>query len=352
MENNKKNLCIIYHFPCFDGSMGAINTFLYYKNFKNDVYNINFFPNKNTDSRFDYFLTEKKNYDKMIIIDLDLKNNDFEYLLKEENKNIKVLLFDHHKNWIEKYENEYKNKLNSKNIKIFLDKENKKSGCGLTFEYFKNKALKKFPENEVENIFSEKLKNLNIYIQDSDTGNELLKDIQEFKSGLCHELHPLEKIADFSYNKLYNINKFLNLDLKFLIRSGERLFKKFKSKSKNELLINKNIYLVNLMNNEEFLVCITKNKQYRNISCQILGEISKNLGYKPIGGFIYYLEGDLYKFSMRTSKKDSYDCSKIAEFYGGGGHENASSFTMNFSDIKKLLIKKIEIYKYINQIKI
>ena len=39
-----KELCVVYHFPCYDGVYGAINTYLYYSHFSKNKYKITFKP--------------------------------------------------------------------------------------------------------------------------------------------------------------------------------------------------------------------------------------------------------------------------------------------------------------------
>ena len=80
MESNileKKKICIIYHYPCYDGLYGAINTYLYYKNFTNNKYDITFLPLRNIYPIYSK-LTQK--FDKIISLDLGMKENDIDFL--------------------------------------------------------------------------------------------------------------------------------------------------------------------------------------------------------------------------------------------------------------------------------
>ena len=69
----------------------------------------------------------------------------------------------------------------------------------MTFDYYKQKALSKkdIDKNKVEEIYSHNLKNINNYIEDSDTGHCKMKDIYEFKSALT-ENYPLKSTTDFT----------------------------------------------------------------------------------------------------------------------------------------------------------
>ncbi len=350
MENLIKELQIIYHFPCYDGALGAINTYIYYKNFSSSKYNITLLPLKNFEFKFKN-LNHK--YNKIIIIDLELKDEDINFLLDTKNDDISIILFDHHESWIDRYNNNYKEKIkNRKKTKIFFDQQNNKSGCGLTFNYYKNKALNKQNKdiNKINEIFSDNLYQLNLYIEDSDTGKNILNRTEEFKSGLCHELHPLNIISDFSTNHINKMNKFLCLDIKFTMRNGEKYLKKMKKNSKNEILNNK-IYLFQFKEeNQKCLGLITQNQQLRNFTGPLLAKISKQLGFLPIGIIVYPYINNLYKVSFRVSENGSYDVTKIVLDYGGGGHQNAASFQMNFDNIQKLIVKEVDVSNIINNI--
>jgi oligoribonuclease NrnB/cAMP/cGMP phosphodiesterase (DHH superfamily) len=156
--NNTANVGIIYHYPCYDGSYAALNAFLYYKNFGR--LRVKFFPS-NSHNRISEVDCTK--FDRIYILDKGLNEDDLEYILKiqKENKNtLKLILIDHHLSSIEFYEKNYKNKFSIlENIEIIFDSSNQRSASGLTFEYFKNKALNLgISTEQVENVYSENYK--------------------------------------------------------------------------------------------------------------------------------------------------------------------------------------------------
>jgi len=344
MESNileKKKICIIYHYPCYDGLYGAINTYLYYKNFTNNKYDITFLPLRNIYPIYSK-LTQK--FDKIISLDLGMKENDIDFLTDKDNSDISVTIFDHHESWYDQYKKEYEPILLKKDkFHIIFDEKNLKSACGLSFEYYKNKALKK--ENvdikKVEEIFSLDLKKINDYVEDSDTGKFSLKFIHEFKSGLSEE-YPI-KYTNLSINTDKTLNKYLNMNVSFMIKVGDKYLKKTKKKCKNILLKNW-IYIVELKGGYKFLMCISEEKYVRNFACPFLGKISKKKGFLPIGAFVYLYSKNQYKFSMRAGD-DSVDISKIAAAYGGGGHKGAAAFVMDYDGINNLIVKTINIKK-------
>ena len=339
----KKNICIIYHYPCYDGLYGAINTYLYYKNFTNNKYNIAFLPLRNIIPIFSQ-LTQK--YDKIVTLDLGMKGNDIDFLTDKNNSDVSVTIFDHHESWYEQYKKEYEPiLLKREKFHIIFDGQNQKSACGLSFDYYKNKALKKenIDKNKVEEIFNAELENINLYVEDSDTGKFSLKFIHEFKSGLSEE-HSL-KYTDLSINPYKTMNDFLNINVSFMIKVGDKYLKKTKKKCKNILLKNW-IYIVELKGGYKFLMCIVKEKYVRNYACPFLARISKKKGLLPVGAFVYLYSKNEYKFSMRAGD-DTVDVSKIAAEYGGGGHKGAAAFVMDYDGIDQLIVKTINIKKEI-----
>ena len=343
----KKELCIIYHCPCYDGAYGAINAYLYYKNFTNDKYKITFLPLKNT---FPIYSKLEKKYNKIISLDLGLRDDDIKFLTDENNNNTSIIIFDHHCSWSEKYNKEYFPKIKDrKKLTICYDEQNKKSACGLSFDYFKNKALSKknLDKNKVEEIYSDNLKLINLYVEDSDTGNCNMKNNEEFKSALSqsHSIH----LTDLTFKTLQRINDFINITPSYLIKIGYKCITKIKKQSRNVLKENK-IYIVELQKCYKFLMCITEKKYVRNFACPLLGKISQKKGFLPVGAFVFTFEREnkLYKFSMRSAD-DSFDVSKIASIYGGGGHKHAAAFTMNYDEIKKFIVGTINIYDDIDK---
>ena len=342
----QKEVCIIYHFPCYDGVYGAINTYLYYKNFANHEYKITFKPLRNI---YPVFSAVDKKYDKIIIIDLAVKDEDINFLTNEKNDEISIILFDHHISWFERYNNDYKQKINKrKKLKIIYDEKNIKSACGLSFDYFKKKALSKkdIDTQKVEQIFSEKLETINKYIEDSDTGKFSIKNIHEFKSALAQN-YSLQ-LTDLTYQPLKRIKNFMEITPSYLGRLGEKILAKLKKQAKIVLKQNY-IYIVELKGGYKFLMCITEKKYVRNYACPLLGKISKKRGLLPIGAFVYSYTKGLYKFSMRASD-DTCDVSKIANIYGGGGHKGAAAFTMDYNGIDNLILKNINIKQDIDRI--
>lgn len=340
MENNIKSLGIVYHYPCFDGAYAAINTYLYYKYFSRTKYNVSFYPFLNTWNQHDK-LFHNSEHNKIIFLDVSISVDDINVI--NNNNNISLIIIDHHESNINEYYNNISPYLHNVNIKTVFDKNNAHSACGLSLQYFKAKALKRFDIQQVNDVYNELLCKVNNYVEDNDTGNCVLTNTEEFRSGLGCCYNPIEAVTDFSCKSYEDkINNLCNVNVRFTIQKGEMSLKKYRKKCKNEIT-NRMIYLIQLNDKWKFLVCKTQNKQYRNYGCVILGKISMRKGYLPIGGFIYKIGQDDYKLSMRTANKGMIDTSEIAKQFGGGGHKDASSFILSGSDIKKYLVKEISI---------
>ncbi len=162
-QKKKKRIAIIYHYPCYDGGYSAMNAYLYYK-FVFSVNNvIHFFPS-NSHNRLNEVNFEK--YELIYILDKGLNEEDYFHIVEVLNnrENIKIVLIDHHDSSIKVFESQ-KEKLNFNNFpnfKIVFDHKNERSACGLTFEYFRNKALKKFTQKQVDEIYTENYKLVNL----------------------------------------------------------------------------------------------------------------------------------------------------------------------------------------------
>lgn len=337
----KKKLSLIYHYPCYDGCFAAINIFLFYQNFKKDKYEITFNPIRTAFNK----IKAMTGYDKVIMADVGIEDSEIDFICS--NKNFKLTIFEHHESTIKKYK-VFSEDLakNDRKIKVFFDEKNHQSACGLTFRYYRTKSLQ-IDKELADKVYNDNYYKINIYVEESDTGSEMLDKVNEFKNGLCRQVYPMYSLCDFSTGNINKkLSRFLDLDFTFTCRTGEKAYRAFKTKSVNELL-HRQIYLFDLKNGIKFFGLFTKNKQYRNHGCIILAKISKNHGNSPIGAFCYLVAKDTYKISMRCSEPKTTNLSEIAVAFGGGGHSGAASFVKTNEEINKLIVKKVNIYQEI-----
>jgi hypothetical protein len=167
MEKNNinRNIVIAYHYPCFDGSYSALNALNYYDNFSKSKAIITFHP-LNSNNRISEINFE--NAVKVYILDKGLNDEDLKFIyniLKNNSNKLKIVIIDHHNSSIDFFNNNFKVKFQAlKNIKVLFDNTGCRSACGLTLDYFKNKSLKNFSMEKVEEIFTEQYKLVNLII--------------------------------------------------------------------------------------------------------------------------------------------------------------------------------------------
>ena len=335
------NYCgIFYHFPCYDGGYGALNTYLYFKYFSKEKYIFKFHGLQTPNDKFEDI--DPDDYKIIIILDLELLDDDIDFI--EENSEINFLIFDHHISWKDRYLNEYKIRIDKcENIKIIYDMDNISSACLLSYNYFKNESLT-ITNNDiekVENFYSENLLLMCEYISDSDTGTYKLQNHSNFKAALCNYIKYPQKIFQFKSKNTVDdkMNDLLEIDANKLINEKENEKTNYIKRAIKELLKNK-INLVKFPKGEQFFICYTQIKSLRNAIGPILGKISKKYNFLPIGGIVYPFQGK-YKFSMRTFQNGDYDVSEIAKRYNGGGHKDAASFTMSFKLFDSLIVNDV-----------
>jgi hypothetical protein len=177
-STNKQKIAIVYHVPCFDGSYSAVNAFIHYKYFSNKINTIHFFPMTNS-QRLDEILELEMldEYNKIYFFDKGFNYEDFQFLYDSiSNYNIKnnvdrnkLIIIDHHISSIEIFMKDFCAKFNSiENVAIIFDKEEKRSACGITYEFFHAKALRKLKclVNKKASNFSEIYENYQKYFSD------------------------------------------------------------------------------------------------------------------------------------------------------------------------------------------
>ena len=337
------NYCgIFYHFPCFDGGFGALNTYLYFKNYSKEKYTFKFHGLESSKEKFEDI--DPEDYKIIIVLDLEMFESDIDFI--EENTEIKFIFFDHHESWKNKYLNEYKERIDKcENLQLIYDMENNSSACLLSYNYFKNESLNITNSNikKVENIYTKNLFLMCEYISDNDTGQFKLPEHSNFKGGLCDYIKYPQKMFQFKSKNTFEdkMNELLEIDAKELIKKGKKEKINYIKRTKNELLNNK-IDLVKFSEGEQFFICFMKKKSLRNAIGPILGKISQKYNYLPVGGIVYPFEGK-YKFSMRTYKNGDYDVSEIAKRYNGGGHKDAAAFILSFKLFESLIVNDVSV---------
>jgi len=190
--DKQKKIAIIYHYPCFDGSYSAVNAYIYYKHFSNKTNKVDFFPMTNSQRLEEIFDIEfRDEYKKVYLFDKGFNQGDFQFLYevittKKQNSynddiscensdtnNYNIIIVDHHISSIEVFYKEFFEKFNKtlgSSIAFVFDQKEKRSACGITYELFHLKALRKLKSllinKEAKELFNQKYELYRKYFSD------------------------------------------------------------------------------------------------------------------------------------------------------------------------------------------
>ncbi|XP_058090526.1 uncharacterized protein LOC131236960 isoform X3 [Magnolia sinica] len=281
---------VFYHYPCPDGAFAALAAHLYFKAVSRPVV---FFPNP----VFDPIRTENLPLDEFD----DVYMLDFVgppcFVREISSKVRSVIILDHHKTALETLR---ETTSIGKNVTKIIDME--RSGATIAYDFFKEKLLGRtigadnhiggdvvsascgqlVPESELERV-----NRLFKYIEDGDLWRWALPDSKAFSSGM--------KDLNVDFNARLNVTLFdqaVNADSVSNLRSelGHQLADK-----------------------------------------------SHNLQLRGIGAVVYMVpeleNNQLLKISLRSVGNE--DTTPISQKYGGGGHQNASSFMLSSAEFEK-----------------
>lgn len=281
MRLDKDNINIVYyHGNCCDGFTSAFIVWYYYKKkFSLDRANeIKYIPCTYSKSS-DISIIDNKN---VIMCDFSMKYNILSKIIKDSKS---FLLIDHHKTAEKDLENI------PEKYKIF---DMKKSGAGLTWEYF-------FP-NITMPVFVQ-------YVQDRDIWTKLYENTDYFSTYIFQQPFEFE-----IYESMLQKEK---LDRALAI--GKNWFE-------YQQIIVQDIakysrYIIQIVNDEYKIVL------YANSSIMKSDVGSNMLKYFPFGDLACIWNYDILSnntyYSLRSTDH-LVDASSVAKQFGGGGHRNAS----------------------------
>jgi oligoribonuclease NrnB/cAMP/cGMP phosphodiesterase (DHH superfamily) len=283
---------VIYHSPCNDGAC-ALWAANYYKKIKEKIpCKAGFLPN---------LTPNNKN-----ILFVDICPN-FEYLFEISKLAKNIVIIDHHKTSLDDFEI---NKLSlPTNLHFVLDKD--RAGCQIVWDYFHESQRPWFID----------------YVADRDLWVWKLPNSKEITQ-VFFENNMLNPYC------LDNIDKLLMYtddQIKDLAKEGEILLKYQK----------KQIDMACSKASKAFM--IVENKTYNVwVATMTYGDRSQlgnMLANKPFpdtltlpdfsATWLYDQKSKEWRISLR-SVKNHIDLTKIAKFYGGGGHANAVSFCIKY----------------------
>lgn len=266
-----KDVVVLYHGMCLDGFTAAWVAWLKF----------------GEQAEYRYMLHTGKNnldyrYKTIFILDFSLSQ---EELLQLQRKN-RVITLDHHKS-----------ALKLQGMKdVHLDMH--RSGAGMSWDYFFGG-----PEN-------------------SDIKRPYLVDVVEdtdlWKFTVPHskEVHALISIEEKTFEKWSDLDMYLEQNKEEAIKRGTDMYN-----YKNSMIQERYMNSYSYTNIDGFIVPCVNSSIWQSEIGNLLSQ------GEPFAAVWYALKDGRIKVSLR-SEKGSVDVSKVAEKFGGGGHENASSFVM------------------------
>ncbi|XP_052176981.1 uncharacterized protein LOC127791186 isoform X2 [Diospyros lotus] len=325
LMKQKKAAAVLYHYPCPDGAFAALAAHIYFSATSTPAL---FFPNTV--------------YSPISAEQLPLSEIEDIYLLdfvgspgfvQQISPRVhRVVVLDHHKTACEML-GPKTSSIIGENVFLVIDME--RSGATVAYDFFKDKLLRnadvsdscKFALREFERV-----KPLIDYVEDGDLWKWRLENSKAFSSGL--------KDLNIEYNIRSNPNLFQQLcalELESVINEG-MLSLSNKQKLINEVL--EQSYKLAL-GGGAFGHCLAVNAdsvfELRSDLGHQLANKSRQMNLRGIGAVAYKvseLETDsILKISLRSV--DGEDTTPISQAFGGGGHQNASSFMLSTTDFER-----------------
>lgn len=318
-----KNILIISHENCSDGLCAShvANTALKQANPEYNIHNI-FMDHRN--KSLDLIKQNKdlidtiKNVNGLYVLDFSFNKEVLKYFF-ELNPNLIINIIDHHKTAQEEIDevmnsnDELKQKLNTQ---LNVEFNNNYSGAVLSYVYFYLRKKPSLYHGEEDH----KIPNFLKYIQDRDIW--IWKDKPNslpFTEIFFQKVKSLEECNTFfPLNNEQTINKYIN---NFIQQGNEVL--NYKENQLKEIIKNKIPFSLTINNEKHNGYIINAN----GIFSSELGNRLSYLDDEHKFAIIWSVENNTIKCGLRSH--NDFDCSVIAKYFGGGGHKNASAFSMN-----------------------
>lgn len=330
---------ILYHYPCPDGAFAALAAHLYFSSL-----NITplYFPNTV--------------YDPIRVDDLPLNQIDRVYLLdfvgpsgfvhQLKSKVDCVVILDHHKTARELLGG---GTSVTENVSKVIDMD--RSGATIAYDYFKEKLITGNNNNGADNNALkigefDRVRRLFEYIEDRDLWRWKLPDSKAFSSGLDDH--------HFQYDVNLNPSLFqqlLVLDLKSVIEQG-KISLSYKQKLIDGVL--EQSFEIAL-GAGAFGCCLAVHADsLPELRCELGNQLavkSCNMKLRGIGAVVYKVpelgKNEMLKVSLRSIGNE--DTASISQAFGGGGHQNASSFMLKCAEFENWKVSNrtsVEVRKY------
>ncbi|KAL3512451.1 hypothetical protein ACH5RR_025168 [Cinchona calisaya] len=323
----KKQPAVLYHYPCPDGAFAALAAHLYFSSSSSSSTPALFFPNTV--------------YSPLRVEDLPLNEIDHVYLLdfvgpsgfvdQLSSRVNRVVVLDHHKTALKS--SGTGTMVGDGNVIKVIDME--RSGATIAYDYFKEKLLVNKGSNVGDKHVLEefaRVRRLFEYIEDGDLWRWDLPNSKEFSSGL----EDMKIEFDTRLNPTL-FQQLLLLDPQSIINQGI-VSLPHKQKLIDDVL--EQSYEIALAGGT-FGHCLAVNAdsviELRSELGHQLANKSQKMKLRGIGAVVYKVpevENDqLLKISLRSIENE--DTTQISQEFGGGGHQNASSFMLPSAEFEK-----------------
>ena len=282
--------------------------------------------------------------EEVYVLDFNLDKDCYNYLLNANN-DIQIVVLDHHKTAKEEIEKYIEHsEFSGKNIQFYFNL--KYSGAILSYLYFKVyfKKLEDFPKDEdiLDSVVENQVPTWIKMIHDRDLWQWKHKNTKFFTTALFSKISG--SIAANDTNE--NSNALCPFELKQMCKINP-------SKAENvEILIDTGKIMSEQYENQ--IQSIIDERGYFEVKLDLLGVagyavnasslFSSELGSKlcrlddehKYAVTFTFIEKNRIKCSIRST--DDFDCSVIAKYFGGGGHPQASGFSLTFEQFQQYIL--------------
>ncbi|KAK4525962.1 hypothetical protein GAYE_SCF18G3871 [Galdieria yellowstonensis] len=302
-----RQVWIFYHYPCNDGIYAATCAYLFFKKYRVKV---RYIPHKTYET---YSLEPNALQHVDMVFFLDYIGNG---LVERIAKNTHTVVIDHHKTAISCFQTD---KWSSLQLELCLDDQ--RSACGLAWEYFSNLSRHFFHQELLEpQIAENNFLPILRAVQDGDLWLWKEQGSKDITSGLSRK--------GIEYDAVRNPQVFqeiMGLRVVDLVRVGKLVAEENERKIQREL---ENAFLIEPFPGQKFLAVFVDEDvaQLRSQLGNALADKSRNSSFLPVAAVVYYVQ-DKLKVSLRSIGE--WDTTKISEYFGGGGHRNASAFLIS-----------------------
>lgn len=286
---NPKGNVVLYHGDCNDGLVAAWVIDQYMLRMKQHYTKTEFIPMDypaNGEDNLPYPKLVNKN---VIFVDFSCKYFAMEKLINVAEH---ILVIDHHATSFADLAPLFKNKI----IEGIITPE--RSGCVLTWMWFFRDVI---------------IPHFLLYVEDRDIWKFELEHTREITSAFWYRERSFASVSSI-------VGHWISEKLK-LISEGE-LVLRIQTRDKSDAIKNHTeLEVFDPVSGQN--VCIKTAYTTRGIGSDVAYSLAERSPVR-IGGYLYMKKGRLF-LSLRSTE-DGPDVSKIAEWYGGGGHKHAASF--------------------------